>query len=202
MAFIEGMRRRRGPILLTTKHDWKIASKDTNQLERSCASTAFILLWVLMIFVDFWYVMPLAKRGIIFSTSTKEECKIVDYVESDCKYKCDCTHSVDANGDHQSYCKRCSGKQYIYSAIVESKCGERVLVQTKYSQKCPDNEYKINDKITCYVPHCHYKTFTYHHHYKIIFEAVVLSIIVVGIIVWIPYHLCTQHTKKKLVLTL
>ena len=112
-------------------------------------------------------------------------------------------YTVDANGDHQRYCKRCDGKQYLYQAIAESKCGSKSkLIQTKHETICPDKKYEIGDIITCYVPNCNYQTFTYHHHYKIIIEVGLLFVIFTGIIVFIPYQVCTQHRKKKLVLTL
>ena len=196
-------RRKRGPILSTTNNDWNIVSQETNQLERNWKVFGFASLWILMLFIDIYYVIPLVQRGIIFSTSTQEKCKIIGFTENDCKYECECMYTVDANGDHQRYCQRCDGTAYTYQAVAESKCGSDFkLIQTKHEQICPDIEYEIGDMITCYVPNCHYKTFTYHHHYKIMFEVGLLFLIFTSIIIFIPYHVCTQHRKKKLVLTL
>ena len=158
-------------------------------------------LWLLMIFLFFYFVLPMIQRGIIFTDSSEEKCKIVSFEEKDCSYGCDCKLTLDAGGDHHRICKRCYGKEYIYTVTAAEKCGPNtLLIQSKNEHECPETAHAVNEEIRCYVPHCYYETFTYHHHYKMIMEAIVISLLCLSVIWWIPYHFITYRRKSCLLL--
>lgn len=173
-------------------------SKTAMELQGQIKVGALSVLWVISVFWMIFYGVPLLKRGVIFSHSTLEQCKIVSYVENECQYNCHCDYAVGPNGDHQRFCKKCDGKQYIYTATAERKCGlNRLLIQTKHENVCPEKLHAKGHVIECYVPDCHYGTFTYHTHARIIVEAVSLSIICFSIILWVPYTLFQGHKDSK-----
>eukprot|EP01083_Nonionella_stella_P186911 685549_1 len=191
-------RRKRDEILASNTHPFKIPSINSNETLDNVQRFTLGLLWLLMIYVQIYCVMPLITRGIIFSSSTLEQCKIMNYTSTDCTYDCDCKYRVDPNGEHQKFCKQCDGKQYAYTAIAESKCGSNVLLtQTKREYVCPETPFETHHIINCYIPQCNYQTFTLHHHFKLILEALVLSFICLAIIIWIPYHLFIQNQRKS-----
>eukprot|EP01084_Bolivina_argentea_P167867 291228_1 len=198
MAF--NVRRRKRGTIFGSNNEFTISSTEPNVYQEKATLSVLSVLWLIILYAAIFHAIPLANRGIVFSTSTEENCKIMNYTTTDCVYGCDCQLIMDPSGEHHKICKRCNGKQYIYKAIAESKCGNKMLIQTKHEQRCPEKPYELNKVIKCYVPHCHFKTFTYHHHYRIILEAVILSIICVSLLIWIPYHIFTSWKRKKLTL--
>eukprot|EP01084_Bolivina_argentea_P174899 302927_1 len=142
------------------------------------------VLWLIVFYDVIIYAIPLTHKGIAFSTSTEENCKIMNYTQSNCRYSCDCIQLI---GDYTPVCISCHGTQYIHKVTAESKCGNRMLIETKDPQSCPGKEpYELNKIIKCYVPFCDFETFTYHRQYYHMVGAVFLLAICVPMLISIP----------------
>ena len=69
------------------------------------------------------------------SVNTVGQCLLLDYEEEDCLYRC-----MDFGGE-----KRCIGTTYLYTAIMESKCGDRVI--QGYDERCEGSQFGRSDLV-------------------------------------------------------
>ena len=91
-------------------------------------------------------------------SGTKETCLLVDFEKLECSYDCNCDSSGDGND-----CDTCYGNRYLYSATVESKCGNETLFQTADDlYTCPEDFIKMDTEKTCYVLDCEESEFTFY----------------------------------------
>ena len=191
-------RRKRGFLERVQKSINEPTSKTSIELQNQMKVGGLSVLWVVTLFFFLLYAVPLLKLGVIFSRSTLEKCKIISYAENECQYNCDCKYIVGPNGDHQRFCQKCDGHQYTYTVTAESKCGgNQLLTQTKHEYVCPEQLYEAGEMLECMVPDCHYQTFTYHTHVRILIEAVSYSAVCVCLMLWIPYTLWMSGDKDS-----
>lgn len=191
-------RRKRGFLQRVQKSINEPTSKTSIELQHEMKVGGLVALWITTTLLFVVYGVPLLRKGVIFSRSTLEQCKIHSYVENQCLYNCQCQYAVGPNGDHQRFCQKCDGLQYTYTVVAESKCrGNWLLTQSKHEYVCPEQVREVGEVMDCMVPDCHYQTFTEHTHVRIIVEAISLAIVCFSIMLWVPYTLLSGHKDSK-----
>ena len=116
---------------------------------------AFFLCWYGIASVMVYFGIDIIIEGTEYSkNSSKEECLLIDYYESECSYDCHC----DSDGES---CSTCYGIEYDYIAISETKCGNQTLDSHEYDSKCPGALKTIGREYECYVLPCEESEFTF-----------------------------------------
>ena len=110
---------------------------------RTCA-VIFFFIWYGIV----GYVNYKAVKAVMVESSEDNalECLLIDYEASQCSYECNC----ESDGG----CDSCDGQQFVYEAMVESKCENQTLFSSDLHDSCPMTLHDIGTTLTCYVADC------------------------------------------------